>query len=192
MLAICTQRPLLFSHPFPSLFSSFSTLPHSYLMVLLWCLPPPCFFLLLLLCLKCLFQSPRWPDGGAADQNVPVPRRQSDQCGLEPRWQTLRHRRTEGAVLSMCKWTDVCRVILRHWLGVKGGGGGGAPYLSHDGFIAVVKCCADTWTAHCGGSYLFSSREPNEPKRFFLYLVVLRRCGWIYRYICKCFEYITV
>lgn len=48
--AVCTQRPLLSSSPIPSppfpslFFSSYSTLPHSYLMVLLWCLPSPLFF----------------------------------------------------------------------------------------------------------------------------------------------------
>ncbi len=96
--------PLLLSLPLPSLFPLF-TPPPLLLNVSSCCLPSPLFFSALLF-FHCLCQSPWSPDGGAADQNVPVPWRQSDQCGLEPRWQTLCHWRTEGTVLSMCKWMD--------------------------------------------------------------------------------------
>lgn len=97
-----TSPPFL-SHPFPSPFISFnSPLPRSYLMFLLAVSLPPLFFSSPLFFCS-LWQSLWWPDGGAADQNVPVPWRQSDQCGVEPRRQTLCYRRTKGTVLSMCK-----------------------------------------------------------------------------------------
>lgn len=43
-------------------------------------------------------------DGGVADEDEPVPRGQPDQCGLESRWQTLRHRWPEGPVLPVCEY----------------------------------------------------------------------------------------
>lgn len=85
------------SLPFPFIY------PSPILILCFFLLFPLPLFLSSFLLSPYVCRSSSWPDGGAADQNVPVPWRQSDQCGLEPWRQTLCHWRTEGTVLSMCK-----------------------------------------------------------------------------------------
>lgn len=98
LVMVCTQWPFF---PFPFFHFIHPSSTFTSLCLFAGSLPPFPRVVFYLVC-----RPVWWPDGGAADQDVPIPWRQSDQRGLEPRLQTFCYWRTKGTVLSVCKWNN--------------------------------------------------------------------------------------